>query len=1204
MEIEDPSIANNEIDSNNHLKTLFGFKCFEKVNIIEEFSSDEQEDSDNYESSDSEIFNFRPDNQQTSPKQEKENLDEAESSGTKNDSRKRKGNFFEPIPVIKNNNIFGSNILNIDCTANRKELIDIWAQEISLIIQTSDSYQDCNAVLLLIEHKTTGIVNSFIKNTTWNQRKDPIGAFDDILDAIYTMFLGIDLTENKLQESKLTYQIPMSHLLQIQTEEPIELVMPNITNPNSIYIAGKLKFAGYKQIELHCYVDTGASMCVASQYVIPKEHWVNAERPIRAKIADGSIVTINKVCKNLDILIAGEIFHIPTIYQQESDLDFILEVFISKVTTAYRVGVKGFLESMKKKSKVQQPKPLNISPNKIHLLKRGNDRIKIFKICSDNPLDPTKTKYWMKANIKLKDPKTIVKVKPMKYSPQDREEFAKQIQELLDMKIIIPSKSPHQSPAFLVEKEAEKRRGKKRMVVNYKSINDATIGDSHNLPNKDELFTLIRGKKMFSSLDCKSGFWQVLLDQESQLLTAFTCPQGTYQWTVVPFGLKQAPSIFQRHMQDAFRLAAVLKKCQSLGIILSKKKAQLFKTKINFLGLEIDQGTHCPQRHILEHIHKFPDRLEDKKQLQRFLGILTYASDYIPKLATIRAPLQVKLKKDVPWNGMIQIPITFVKKNLTTFPKLYHPLPEDKLIIETDASGEYWGGVLKAINSDQELICRYASGSFKDAEKNYHSNEKEYLAVIRVINKFSIYLTPVKFLVRTDNKNFTYFLRIKLQGDNKQGRLVRWQQWLSRYDFDVQHIEGTKNCLADFLTREFQKCIPFLQQKPHANKGLTPKNKDLSSKMEKLIAQKSIILKRIQLLQNELTLIDSEIDFERKFSSKQAIVTPAVKIPEVTTIPKQTASGKESPNPLTPVTLVKSQFEDSSSSTSGSSDLNLRPNEGILHPNKSKEKFLVHSHGCLGAKAYYVVFNGPKAGIYTTWSMAEQATKGYSSVKHRKYKSYDEARIAANIFTSEEFKAPLELINGSEGLKPTFAKSLTKEKSSKVILGSTPKIQHPVVKLEDMEDYDLESSYSGFDYMYKKGRESTALDFVDERFYTSDKRNISYFNFFPNADPLFILEAYHYGLLSMVYPSNSLLEISKFPKEFRDAIKAYKKKCLKGLEKEIYLNFQSTVMFWDEDEQPIQTYNYVQIGVIKEKIYSPGQAMKATLEEKDLQENC
>ena len=89
----------------------------------------------------------------------------------------------------------------------------------------------------------------------------------------------------------------MNHLLQI--EEIGELVMSNITNPNSIYISGKLKFAGYKQIELHCYVDTGASLCVASKYVIPEEHWVNAERPIQVKIANGSTISISKVCKNL-----------------------------------------------------------------------------------------------------------------------------------------------------------------------------------------------------------------------------------------------------------------------------------------------------------------------------------------------------------------------------------------------------------------------------------------------------------------------------------------------------------------------------------------------------------------------------------------------------------------------------------------------------------------------------------------------------------------------------------------------------------------------------------------------------------------------------------------------------------------------------------------------------------------------------------------
>lgn len=677
----------------------------------------------------------------------------------------------------------------------------------------------------------------------------------------------------------------LHHLPILQDQVQIKSLTENLmnkTNPNSIYIKGTLKFSGYKQLDLHCFVDTGASMCIASKSVIPEEHWENSPTKITAGTANGD-VTISKVCRDIKIRIAGELFHIPTIYQREVGIDIILgnnfcllyqplvqytdriilfknkqQVMISKLHKAYFHGLKGFLDSMKKNSKNPKPvpTPVNITPvkieerQKLQLLRRWEDRknLTIYsiqqkhlsqihnlldRVCSENPIDPEKSKRWMTASIKLIDPKSVIRVKPMKYTPQDKEEFGKQIQELLDMNIIIPSKSPHMSPAFLVENEAEKRRGKKRMVVNYKAINNATIGDGHNLPNKDELLTLIRGKKIYSSFDCKSGFWQVFLDQESQLLTAFTCPQGHYQWRVVPFGLKQAPSIFQRHMQNAFRsfeqfccvyvddilvysdnetkhelhVAAVLKRCDQLGIILSKKKAQLFQTKINFLGLEIDQGSHKPQNHILEHIHKFPDKIEDKKQLQRFLGILTYASDYIPKLAEMRKPLQTKLKKDVPWtwthddsNYMAKI-----KKGLNEFPKLYHPNPEDQLIIETDASNDFWGGILKAKTKDDtnELICRYTSGSFKAAELNYHSNEKEILAIINVIKKFTGYLTPVEFLIRTDNKNFTHFLTINHKGDYKQGRLIRWQMWFSRYQFKVEHISGETNVFADFLTREF-----------------------------------------------------------------------------------------------------------------------------------------------------------------------------------------------------------------------------------------------------------------------------------------------------------------------------------------------------------------------------------------------------------------
>ncbi|KAI3758790.1 hypothetical protein L6452_06362 [Arctium lappa] len=245
-----------------------------------------------------------------------------------------------------------------------------------------------------------------------------------------------------------------------------------------------------------------------------------------------------------------------------------------------------------------------------------------------------------------------------------------------------------------------------------------------------------------------------------------------------------------------------------------------------------------------------------------------------------------------------------------------------------------------------------------------------------------------------------------------------------------------------------------------------------------------------------------------------------------------------------------------------------------------------------------------KQVFYTSWNVAETVVKGISGVKHKKYKSYDEARVSANIYTAAKYKAPLELITGSEGLRPSFSMVLTREKDSKVILGTIPrKFQHTMQGiLENMEDYDLDATYTRFKYLYKKGRNTTELSFVEEHYYTTDKRNIKYFNFNPNTNPEFVLEAYQFGLLRMIYPSDNVLELLKFPAEFRNAVKTYKKKCLKGADKEIFLKFQSSLIFWDDQEEPIQTYKYVQIGVCKDKIYAPSQAKVILLEKKDLQE--
>lgn len=667
-----------------------------------------------------------------------------------------------------------------------------------------------------------------------------------------------------------------------------EQTLKNNTNPNSTYIEVEIKIKGFKPYKLHAYIDTGASICCATKNILPNEKWVTLEKPIKVKIADNSIILIEKAAKDLDVTVAGKIFRIPTLYQQETGIDILIgnnflntyrpfiqdlehivlhtleekePVHISKVRKAFKIADSNFLEYYRKRKRgevnIDKPKPTNISSESIvnhpydiylqeletgHLIEEDEkifitnleQSSKIEKLldqcCSENPMDAKIVKNPMTSSIILTEPSKVIRVRPMSYTPQDREEFSKQIKELLDLGVIEPSTSPHSSPAFLVENHSEIKRGKRRMVINYKELNKFTIDDGYFLPHKDQLLARIRGKTYYSGLDCKSGFWQVRLDDESKLLTAFSCPQGQYQWKVVPFGLKQAPGIFQRFMDNYFKplgdyccvyvddiliysntleehykhLANVLQTCIDNGIIISRKKATIAQKNIQFLGLEIELGKHKLQPHILEGIQKFPSEISDKTQLQRFLGCLTYAEGYIKKLAEMRKPLQAKLKKDVPWKWISSDTeyVNKVKKQIINLPALYHPLPSDHMIIETDASGEHWGAALKAKTTDSEELCRYTSGGFQGAELNYHSNEKEYLAVKKAITKFRIYVIDKEFTVRCDNKNFGYFLRTNIAGDYKQGRLIRWQQWFNHYKFKVEFIEGKKNCLADALTRE------------------------------------------------------------------------------------------------------------------------------------------------------------------------------------------------------------------------------------------------------------------------------------------------------------------------------------------------------------------------------------------------------------------
>ena len=244
--------------------------------------------------------------------------------------------------------------------------------------------------------------------------------------------------------------------------------------------------------------------------------------------------------------------------------------------------------------------------------------------------------------------------------------------------------------------------------------------------------------------------------------------------------------------------------CHTHGIGLSKKKSIIGEPKIEFLGLLIDSDGIELQNHILEKIKDFTEKITDRKQLQRFLGILNYAEGFIKNLADLRKPLHklTSEKYRFVFSKEHEEHIRFIKSQCTDLPKLKLPLDDDDLILETDSSKSTWATVLKRRKNNSEELCRYTSGTFTPTEERYHINEKEFLVVIKGLKKFSYFLLPKRFLLRIDNTQVKAFIKNNLPSKPEYKRLIRWQTYCSEYIFDIEIIRSHKNIIADFLTRD------------------------------------------------------------------------------------------------------------------------------------------------------------------------------------------------------------------------------------------------------------------------------------------------------------------------------------------------------------------------------------------------------------------
>jgi hypothetical protein len=456
-------------------------------------------------------------------------------------------------------------------------------------------------------------------------------------------------------------------------------------------------------------------------------------------------------------------------------------------------------------------------------------------LCSDQPNAFWKRKVHtvsLPYEPDFKESNIPTKARPIHMSEQQLNYCKKEIQEYLDKGLIRHSKSPWSCSAFYVVNAAELERGSPRLVINYRPLNSALQWIRYPIPNKRDLINRLQNKSVFSKFDLKSGYYQIQLKEEDKYKTGFVVPFGHFEWNVMPLGLKNAPSEFQNKMNDIFNkysdfvivylddilvfsdsinqhidhMNKFFEIIRSNGLALSEKKLKIFQSKIRFLGFDISQGMYSPISRSLEFVTKFPDKIIDKTQLQRFLGCLNYVSDFIPNLRIICGPLFKRLKKNPPaWDDTMTTSIINLKKIVKKLPCLGIPCPNAKLIVETDASDLGFGGILKQVlpGSEKEQVVRFYSGTWTGPQLNYSTIKKEILAIVLCIMKFQDDLFSKPFVLKTDCKSAKSVLQKDVKNLVSKHIFARWQALLACFDFEIMHIEGTKNALPDFLTREF-----------------------------------------------------------------------------------------------------------------------------------------------------------------------------------------------------------------------------------------------------------------------------------------------------------------------------------------------------------------------------------------------------------------
>ena len=397
-----------------------------------------------------------------------------------------------------------------------------------------------------------------------------------------------------------------------------------------------------------------------------------------------------------------------------------------------------------------------------------------------------------------------------------------QVKEMLRDEVIRPSTSPWASPVVMVKK----RDGTMRFCVDFRKMNDATIKDAHPLPRIDDTLESLHGAQYFTTLDLKSGYWQVPIREEDKEKTAFRTSSGQlYEFNQLPFGLCNAPATFSRLMDRTLaglawniclyylddiivfsstwaehleRLRAVFERLRRANLKLGAHKCHLAAREVSFLGYRVTPEGLEPEPRLMEAISKLPPPI-NVAEVRSFLGLVGYYRRFVKRFSDKAAPLNHLLHKDHPWKWTRECQEAFqtLKGEIASRPVSAYPDFSKPFRLYTDASNLGLGAILAQKQDGKEKIICCASRTLNNAETNYSTTKKECLAIVWGVQVFRPFLVATHFEILTDHYALQWLRSMK----STSAILHRWAAALEDYRFTILHRPGKLQGHVDALSR-------------------------------------------------------------------------------------------------------------------------------------------------------------------------------------------------------------------------------------------------------------------------------------------------------------------------------------------------------------------------------------------------------------------